>query len=120
MTMRGLFVARATSMDLRMELINASEEKGFTMPDVPMMEIPPSIPKRGLKVRFAISSPLGTEMVTTIGLGCLDMPIFSRQRLTLSSIILRGVALMAGEPNSRPRPGIVTMPMPSPPQTMIS
>lgn len=81
MTMRGLFVARATSMDLRMELINASEEKGFTMPDVPMMEIPPSIPKRGLKVRFAISSPLGTEMVTTIGLGCLDMPIFQDSAL---------------------------------------
>jgi len=33
------------------ESTNASEEKGFTIPEVPMIEIPPSIPRRGLKVR---------------------------------------------------------------------
>jgi len=48
-----------------MELINASEEKGFTIPDVPIIEIPPITPSFGLKVRWAIISPSGTEMVTT-------------------------------------------------------
>ena len=72
--MRGLPVARPTSIDLRMESTNASEEKGFTIPEVPMIEIPPSIPRRGLKVRRAISSPPGTEIVTANGLGCLEMP----------------------------------------------
>ena len=42
-----------------MELTKASEENGFTMPEVPIMEMPPSIPRRGLKVRLAISSPPG-------------------------------------------------------------
>ena len=56
-TTRGLSVARATSIDLRIELTNASLENGFTIPDVPMMDSPPSMPRRGLKVRLAISSP---------------------------------------------------------------
>ena len=71
---RGLPVAHATSIDFRMELIKASLENGFTMPDVPMMDIPPSMPRRGLKVRLAISSPPGTEMVTTMGSLILGMP----------------------------------------------
>lgn len=73
-TTRGLSVARATSIDLRIELTNASLENGFTIPDVPMMDSPPSMPRRGLKVRLAISSPPGTEMVTTMGLLILGTP----------------------------------------------
>ena len=34
-------------------------------PDVPMIDMPPSIPSLGLKVFRAISSPPGTEMVTS-------------------------------------------------------
>ena len=41
----------------------ASEEKGRTMPEVPMMEMPSTIPSLGLKVRCANSFPPGTEMV---------------------------------------------------------
>ena len=37
---------------------------GSTIPEVPKMEMPPSIPKWGLKVLWAICSPAGTEMVT--------------------------------------------------------
>ena len=43
----------------------ASEEKGRTMPEVPMMEMPSTIPSLGLKVRCANSFPPGTEMVTS-------------------------------------------------------
>lgn len=42
--------ARATCISLRMELTKASEEKGRTMPEVPIIEIPPVIPSLGLKV----------------------------------------------------------------------
>ena len=39
---------------------------GSTMPLVPRMEIPPSMPRRGLKVFFASTSPSGAEIVTLI------------------------------------------------------
>ena len=35
---------------------------GFTIPLVPRMEMPPTMPSRGLKVRFARASPSGTEI----------------------------------------------------------
>ena len=35
---------------------------GRTMPLVPRMEMPPSMPSRGLKVRPARASPVGTEI----------------------------------------------------------
>ena len=37
---------------------------GSTMPVVPNMEMPPTIPNSGLNVFFPISSPLGTEINT--------------------------------------------------------
>ena len=59
------------------------------MPDTPMILMPPSMPSRGLKVRRAISAPLGTEMVIL-----RDLPNCSK----LCFIISRGALLMAGEP----------------------
>ena len=59
------------------------------MPETPMMEIPPSMPRRGLKVLRAVSAPPGTDTVTLSG---------SPNRLRFSSSILRGPLLMAGEP----------------------
>lgn len=50
--------------------MKASAEKGRTMPDVPMMEMPPMMPSFGLNVLVASSSPPGTEIVTiSPGLG---------------------------------------------------
>ena len=37
---------------------------GSTMPVVPRMEMPPSMPRRGLKVFFASASPPGAEIIT--------------------------------------------------------
>lgn len=48
-TTRGLSVARATSIDLRIELTNASLENGFTIPDVPMMDSPPLYAQTGIE-----------------------------------------------------------------------
>ena len=45
-------IALATLASFRIEAIKASDEKGRTIPDVPIMEIPPIIPSFGLKVRF--------------------------------------------------------------------
>ena len=39
---------------------------GSTMPLVPRMEMPPTMPRWGLKVRFPTSSPPGTEMITSM------------------------------------------------------
>ena len=57
--------ATQTSTSLRIASTKASEEKGRTMPEVPMMEMPSTIPSLGLKVRCANSFPPGTEMVTS-------------------------------------------------------
>ena len=63
-------MALATSASLRIEAMKASAEKGRTMPDVPMMEMPPTMPSFGLNVLVASSSPPGTEIVTVSpGLG---------------------------------------------------
>ena len=49
----------------QMASTKASLEKGRTMPDVPMMEMPSTMPNFGLNVRRASSWPPGTEMVTS-------------------------------------------------------
>ena len=50
------------------ETIGIAAELGISrLTLVPMMEIPPTTPSRGLKVRAATSSPPGTEMVTWMG-----------------------------------------------------
>ena len=92
MTMRSVPLACATSTHLRMLSMKASSEKGFTMPDTPMMLMPPSIPKRGLNVRRAISSPCGTEMVT------FHCPLSTVNGSKFLLIISRGPLLMAGSP----------------------
>ena len=56
--------ARATWISLRIELTKASEEKGRTMPEVPMMEIPPIMPSLGVNVFCASSLPPGTDIRT--------------------------------------------------------
>ena len=45
------------------EAIQAEQENGCTMPVVPRIEMPPTMPSRGFQVCFASSSPPGTEIV---------------------------------------------------------
>ena len=106
MTKRSGLRARQTSTSRRMERTKASDEKGMTMPDVPTMEIPSTMPSFGLNVCRAIFSPSGTAIVTSKGV--------SQSAVSSRVIISRGVRLMAGPPISRPRPGNVTRPTPSP------
>src|SRR5579875_1042507 len=76
------------------------------MPVVPRIEMPPTMPSLALVVLTAMSSPPGTEKVT------------SKEWLPTSSravvIIRRGTGLMAGAPTGSPSPGLVTVPTPSP------
>ncbi len=80
------------------------------------MEIPPKIPSLGLSVFAAISLPLGTEISTLrpflLRKSCATSKMFS-------IIIFFGVGLIAAEPISSPRPGLVTLPTPSPPSISI-
>ena len=46
------------------EFLNPSSLIGFTIPVVPMIEIPPSIPRVPFKVFLAKVSPAGTETFT--------------------------------------------------------
>ena len=77
------------------------------MPVVPSTDRPPTMPRRGLKVRRASSTPAGIETVTRAA----RAPITLR---TASSIICRGTGLMAGSPTGIFRPGSVTVPTPMP------
>ena len=54
--------ARATSMPLWIEWIQAEQEKGTTMPVVPRIESPPTMPRRGFQVFCASASPPGMEI----------------------------------------------------------
>ena len=63
MTMVSAPRATATSAWRTMEATKASDEKGLTTPEVPTMEIPSMIPRRGLKVFEASSLPAGMLMV---------------------------------------------------------
>ena len=87
-------------------------ENGRTMPVVPRIEIPPMMPSLALVVLRAIFSPSGTEMITWI-------PRWARSMASPTDwvIIARGTGLMAGPPTSRPRPGLVTTPTPTPPSS---
>ena len=74
---------------------------GSTMPVVPRIEMPPSIPSFPLKVLAASSSPRGTEIVTSIPgpVRTLSSPrYFTSTSRTASSIILLGVLLIAASP----------------------
>ena len=90
----------------------ASDEKGRTTPEVPIMEIPPTIPNFGLKVLRASSSPSGTEISMTTP--CFGIRWASRIFSVSAAIIFRGVGFIAGSPISKPNPGKVTIPTPFP------
>ena len=87
-------------------------ENGRTMPVVPRIEIPPMMPSRALVVLRAICSPPGTEMTSWT-------PCWLRSTASPTDwvIIARGTGLIAGPPSSRPRPGLVTTPTPTPPSS---
>ena len=89
-------------------------ENGRTMPVVPRIEMPPTMPSRALVVLRAIRSPPGTEMTTRT-----PAAVRSTASPTAWPIIARGTGLMAGVPGSRPRPGLVTIPTPTPPSSSI-
>ena len=87
-------------------------EKGITIPLVPRIEIPPSMPSLGLSVLGASSSPVGTEIVILMPfLDKRSPPILAR----FSRIIFLGTGFIAGRPISSPSPGFVTVPTPIPP-----
>ena len=60
MTNSELLLATATSIPCSILAIYEDEEYGFTIPEVPKMEIPFIIPTRSLRVRFANFFPLVT------------------------------------------------------------
>ena len=86
------------------------------MPDVPRIEMPPTIPNLGLSVFIASSFPFGTEIITLIPF-FMSMSFATSFRFWL--IICFGTGLIAGLLISNPRPGFVTTPTPSPPSISI-
>src|SRR5438105_1477592 len=81
------------------------------MPVVPRSDRPPTIPRRPFKVLAASASPPGMEISTTASAG---VPNWRATWLIARRIISRGTGLMAGSPGGRGRPGLVTVPTPSP------
>ena len=104
-------LATATSMPRWIDAIHAAQEKGRTIPVVPRIDSPPSIPSRGFQVRRAIAAPPGTLTVTSTS-GA--RPCAEAASATASSIIARGTGLIAGSPTPIGSPGRVTVPTPSP------
>ena len=96
------------------EFLNPSSLIGFTMPVVPIMEIPPSIPRVWFNVFLANTLPLGTLTVTVT-----PWP-WTQNSSKTSFIIARGPGLMAGSPGGIARPGFVTVPTPKPARKRIS
>ena len=104
---------------------------GSTIPLVPRIEMPPSMPSFGLKVFAASSLPRGTLTVTSKPAGSKGTPVFCgipvevrppascTASCTASLIMRRGVLLMAAFPTGWSRPGLVTRPTPSPPSILI-
>ena len=89
---------------------------GSTIPVVPRMEMPPAMPRRGLKVFFARRSPSGTEMTAS---SPPDQSARAQTSSRFSRIIRRGTLLMAAAPTGWSRPGFVTRPTPGPPSMTI-
>ena len=125
------FSSRRMLISARIVSSKARSLIGSTMPLVPRIEIPPSIPSFGLKVFAASSLPRGTLTVTSKPAGsrtppasCIipvpGRPPASRTAsCTASAIMRRGVLLMAAFPTGWSRPGLVTRPTPSPPSILI-
>ena len=83
------------------------------------MEIPPKMPKRGLRVWRANSSPWGAKISTSRRNGRSGKSCGHQCRATWR-IIFRGTGLMAGSPGGTGRPGLVTNPTPSPRRKITS
>ena len=98
---------RSTCIWARMVSMRASSLMGSTR-----IEIPPVIPRTGLKVFSAVFSPPGTKIRISTG---RSSPASSKTSVTAASIILRGTELMAAAPTGWSRPAFVTRPTPSPP-----
>jgi len=81
-------------------------EQGQTMPEVPRMKLPLSVPRGPLVVSAATASPPGTEKVTSTG----PVPASARA----ATIMRLGTESIAGSPTARPGPGLVMVPIPSP------
>ena len=90
---------------------------GSTMPVVPRIEIPPTIPSFGLKVFSAISSPPGTLTITSSPVFSMFLSFKTSRRL--SSIIFLGTEFIAASPIALSSPGLVTRPTPFPPSITI-
>ena len=89
---------------------------GSTIPLVPRMDIPPSIPRRGLNVFLAISTPSGTDITV------LSPPVYPNDDDTSSraSLIMdRGTRFIAALPGGWSSPLRVTLPTPIPPSISI-
>src|ERR1700722_15487005 len=82
------------------------------MPLRPRMLMPPKMPSRALRVFLAMASPSFTPTVMSTP-SCSSPNCFNSFR-ACSVIIFLGTGLMAGPPTSRPSPGLVTLPTPSP------
>ena len=94
---------------------------GSTIPVVPSMDMPPTIPSLGLKVFFAISTPSGANIVIFKDLSFGKSILFSPKTLETSLLIIFiGTGLMACLPTSTLNPFFVTKPTPMPPVTIIS
>jgi len=105
-------MARATSMPLRIEWIQDEQEYGITMPVVPRIDNPPTMPSRPLRVRAASASPSGIAISTSTSPAA---PMLARQLgddVGGSSGAATG--LIAGSPGAIGRPGRVTVPTPGP------
>ena len=101
--------ASATSICGTRESLNASSDIGRSTPVVPITEIPPSIPRTGLRVFFASSTPSGIAMVTSAPKS--SCPVISDTTRRINS---RGPLLIDGSPTGRLMPRLVTVPTPSP------
>ena len=84
--------AFATSKPHKSETLNESRDIGLTIPVVPIMEIPSTMPNRPLNVFFASFLPPGTD--TEIS----SPPCLPRTSFRESLIIDRGTGFIAGSP----------------------
>ena len=77
------------------------------MPEVPRIEMPPTMPRREFKVFPASDAPRGTEIVTSIPAGGLwkgTGPLRSAS-ITASRTIALGPGFIAASPIARGSPG---------------
>ena len=108
--------ARATSIPRWIVSIQAAQENGTTMPVVPRIERPPTIPSR------RVERSLGDLLAA--GDRDLDdtspyVPWATSARPRAWRIMARGIGLMAGSPGGTGRPGLVTVPTPGPARNVM-